>query len=82
MTKWKICSSFRKKMLGEPMSRPISLRITVLLCLLGLAACATTDKAKPVSPDAMVKQADDMVAVHDGEILPVLKMRPPRCFFW
>ena len=40
----------------------VLLRITVLFCVIGLAACATTDKAKPVSPDAMVKQADDMVA--------------------
>ena len=45
------------------MLRPVTLRITVLLCLLGLAACATTEKTPAGrSPEASLKEADDLVA--------------------
>ena len=40
----------------------VLLRIIALFCFFGLAACATTDKAKSSSPDTMVKQADDLFA--------------------
>ncbi len=38
------------------------LRITAFLSIITLAACATTDKAKPVSSEAAFKEADDLVA--------------------
>jgi outer membrane protein assembly factor BamD len=55
----------------------VLLRITALLSVLGLAACATTDNAKPKSPETMVKEADALVAKgrHDEAIAQWKKVK-------
>ena len=40
----------------------VLLRITVLLCVIGLAACATSDTSLKKTPEASFKAADDLVA--------------------